>query len=302
MRGKWSSTWWWKSRQQSWRRKAADPPSDPSRSLDLARGDAAEMQVGRQPRRGAGAELVARSRRTPQRRARGSARAACVPACSPPLGGSSTSCSRPSEARRRDLARRRAPDGSAGSRRGAPSTSRRPCSLPRTVERGEDRVGPARLRSRCADVVDRAEAGVAVERRARRHRAPFATRSPRRRAKGVTSAVKWSSSAPISCCERRELALRRAVADDQAAAARAQRRRRGRPGIRAGTAFAGRMRDGRGAGGHRGRRRARRGSWASSAARSAGCSCRRRSRRNQTIALTYRPALAASRSATASSR
>jgi len=93
------------------------PAIRPQPVLDLACGHAAEMQVGRQPRGGTAAERVT-VLAVPRNIMREEPLEPLAPLMLTALGGSSTSCSRPSEARDgiSPLAR---PDGSAGSWRRA---------------------------------------------------------------------------------------------------------------------------------------------------------------------------------------
>ncbi len=82
---------------------------------------------------------------------------------------------------------------------------------------------PACVRDR-AELVDRARGPACPHTSTRAPASALRVRSPRVRANGETSRVKCSRVAPSSCASAAQLALGRAVADDQAAAALAQRR------------------------------------------------------------------------------
>ena len=238
------------------------------------------MQVGGEAR-GAVARRARRGCRCSRGSGRrGSGRASCAPPPRRRAPARSTSCSSPSESSDgiRPLASR---DGSGGSSRGASSTSRRGDVEPVAVKRARRRCTacPA-LVSIVADV-DR------VQPRVRAQLDPGvpkrgAARSPRLRANGLTSWVTWIASAPTSSASSassRSGLPWRMTSPSRARAARASSsaRHSSRNWVRG---------PGRVAAVQQPVVEAEDGttrSWRSSAARSAGWSRTRRSRRNQTM-------------------
>ena len=216
--------------------------------LELARRDAAEVQVGRQAR---GLLRVARGRTGGER---GGAVARLGLAAARRVGGVGRQAER---VQRRDAALAHAGgQRRQRARRAQHRATRR--GQPGAVKGGEDDVGLARLGAQRADVVDGEQAGAGLQRRARvRERRAHSLRAGARERAGVGAAVHGGRRRCRGPAGQLRPRAARAGRRDRRRARAA--RRRGHAGRRAGTASAARSRAVRAAGGHRGRRPARRG-------------------------------------------
>ena len=188
--------------------------------LDLARGDAAEVEVGGEPRRPVAPErvvvvlVVAR----PDRRESG--RGVLCASDSPPAAGSSTSCFRPSDSRlgSRPFA---SFEGSGGISRGAPSTSRRSTPSQFWWNGAEDGVRLALLGADVAELVDRAQSGV-IDRLDARGLEGRAAELPALATERADLAGEMDGLRAGLLRDRGDLPLGLAVADHQARAALAE--------------------------------------------------------------------------------